>query len=59
MISGPTSSMSRLGGYGYGYSYDYAAGVKGGTPPEGGPPAGGASPNGAGAADAPVPTSQG
>ncbi|HEY5342314.1 MAG TPA: hypothetical protein VIJ66_01460 [Solirubrobacteraceae bacterium] len=49
----------RLGGYGYGYSYDYAAGVKGGTPPEGSPPAGGASPNGAGGADAPVPTSQG
>ncbi|HEY5342042.1 MAG TPA: hypothetical protein VIJ66_00060, partial [Solirubrobacteraceae bacterium] len=49
----------RLGGYGYGYSYDYAAGGKGGAAADGGPPAGGASPNGAGAADAPVPTSQG
>jgi Mrp family chromosome partitioning ATPase len=48
----------RLGGYGYGYSYDYAAGVKGGAAADGGPPTGGASPNGAGAADAPVPTSQ-
>jgi Mrp family chromosome partitioning ATPase len=48
----------RRGGYGYGYSYDYAAGVKGGRPADDGPPAGGASPNGAGAADAPVPTSQ-
>jgi len=49
----------RRGGYGYGYSYDYAAGVKGGTAADGSPPAGGASANGAGAADAPVPTSQG
>ena len=49
----------RRGGYGYGYSYDYAAGGRGGTAGDGGPPAGGASPNGAGAADAPVPTSQG
>jgi polysaccharide biosynthesis transport protein len=47
----------RLGGYGYGYSYDYAAGVKG-TSAEGDPSAGGASPNGAGASEAPVPTSR-
>lgn len=50
--------VGSLGGYGYGYSYDYASGVKGGTPADGNPPAGGTSPNGAGAADAPVPTSQ-
>jgi hypothetical protein len=52
----------RRGGYGYGYSYDYAAsGGKSGEPPKTEPPStdGAASPNGAGAADAPVPTSQG
>jgi Mrp family chromosome partitioning ATPase len=48
----------RRGGYGYGYSYDYAAEVKVGRPADGAPPAGGVSPNGAGASDAPVPTSQ-
>ena len=52
----------RLRGYGYGYSYDYAAGGgKSGEPPKTEPPStdGAASPNGAGAAEAPVPTSQG
>jgi Mrp family chromosome partitioning ATPase len=48
----------RLGGYGYGYSYDYAAGVKSTSAAEGDPSAGGASPNGAGASEAPVPTSR-
>ena len=51
----------RRGGYGYGYSYDYAAGGgKSGEPPKTEPPStdGVASPNGAGASDAPVPTSQ-
>ena len=48
----------RRGGYGYGYSYDYAAGGGKAASAGGGPPAGGASPNGAGVADAPVPTSQ-
>ena len=50
----------RRGGYGYGYSYDYAAGGgKSGEPPKTEPPStdGVASPNGAGAADAPVPSS--
>jgi Mrp family chromosome partitioning ATPase len=48
----------RLGGYGYGYSYDYAAGGGKAASADGGPPAGGVSPNGAGASEAPVPTSR-